>query len=72
MGDVDSRLDPAYVDRLDRKYTMMAVAMVVAAGIAFIRWEVGLALSGILILYHLRPPETPLYVDRAPIVEEEA
>jgi ABC-type transport system involved in cytochrome bd biosynthesis fused ATPase/permease subunit len=72
MGDVDSRLDPAYVARLDRKYTMMAVAMVVAAALAFVRWEVGLALAGTIILYHLRPPETPLYVDQAPIVEEEA
>ena len=72
MGDVDSRLDPAYVDRLDHKYTMMAVAMVVAAALAFVRWEVGLALAGMITLYHLRPPETPLYVDQAPIVEEEA
>ena len=72
MGDVDSRLDPAYVDRLDRKYTMIAVAMVAAAALSFVRWEVGLALAGTIMLYHLRPPETPLYVDKAPIVEEEA
>ena len=72
MGDVDSRLDSAYVDRLDRRYTVMAVAMVVAAALAFVRWEVGLALAGVITLYHLRPPETPVYVDQAPIVEEEA
>lgn len=72
MGDVDSRLDPGYVDRLDREYSMLAAAMVAAAALAFVRWEAGLALAGAVTLYHLRPPETPRYLDEAPIVEEEA
>jgi hypothetical protein len=71
MGDVDSRLDPAYVNRLDRKYGLMAAVMVAAAALSFARWELGLGLAGIVTLYHLRPPETPSYPDEAPIVEEE-
>ena len=71
MGDVDSRLDPSYVARLDRKYAMMAAVMVAAAALTFVSWELGLALAGAVTLYHFRPPETPTYVDEAPIVEEE-
>ena len=71
MGDVDQRLDPSYVARLDRKYGMMAAVMVAAAALAFVSWELGLALAGAVTIYHLRPPETPSYVEQAPIVEEE-
>ena len=42
-----------------------------AAALAFVSWELGLALAGAGTIYHLRPPETPSYVEQAPIVEEE-
>ena len=71
MGDLDDRLDNAYLKRLDQHYAAMAVVMVAAAGIAVARWELGLALAAAATLYQLRPPETPIYVDQAPIVEEE-
>ena len=71
MGDVDTRLDPSYVDRLDRTYRRTAVLMAGAGALSFVRWEVGLALAGVLTLLHLRPPETPVYLERAPVVEGE-
>jgi uncharacterized membrane protein len=71
MGDVDDRLDPAYVGRLTRKYYWTTALMAAAAGLAFLRWELGLALAGLVTLSYLRPPETPVYTERAPIVEEE-
>lgn len=71
MGDIDDRLDRVYVARLDRHYTLMATIMVIAAGLAFVSWEFGLALAGAATLYQLRPPETPIYVNEAPVVDEE-
>ena len=71
MGDVDERLDPAYVTRLDRKYGMLAAAMIAAAVLSFVSWELGLALAAAVTFYQLRPPETPSYVEQSPIVEEE-
>lgn len=71
MGDLDERLDVAYIKRLDQHYVRMAAAMVIAAILAFLSWELGLALAGAITLYQLRPPETPLYVSQAPVVEEE-
>ncbi len=69
--DVDDRLEPAYVARLTRKYEIITASMVAAAALAFIRWEAGLALAGAVTLYHLRAPETPVYVEEAPVVEGE-
>ncbi|GGE22832.1 hypothetical protein GCM10011529_31800 [Polymorphobacter glacialis] len=71
MGDIDDRLTHAYVERLNRHYTTMAAILVVAAALAFVSWELGISLAGAVMLYQLRPPETPIYVDEAPIVEEE-
>jgi len=71
MGDIDDRLDQAYVDRLTRKYYWTTGLMGAAVALAFIRWELGLALAGLVILSYLRPPETPVYTGRAPVVEEE-
>jgi hypothetical protein len=45
--------------------------MVVAAILVFFSWELGLALAGAITLYQLRPPETPLYANQAPVIEEE-
>ncbi|MDQ4088281.1 MAG: TMEM175 family protein [Pseudomonadota bacterium] len=71
-GDVDDRLDPAYVARLSRKYEITTALSVAAAGLAFIRWEAGLALAALVILYYVRAPETPVYQTRAPVVEGES
>lgn len=70
-GDLDERLDAAYVIRLDQHYLRIAAAMVVAAILVFFSWELGLALAGAITLYQLRPPDTPLYVNQAPVIEEE-
>lgn len=69
--DVDDRLEPAYLKRLDRRYAMMAVIMTVASAIAFWQWEAGLLVAATATLYQLRPPETPIYISEAPVVEEE-
>ena len=71
MGDLDKRLDAGYVKRLDQDYLRMAAVMVVAAIVAFLSWELGLALAGAATLFQLRPPETPIYITQAPVVEEE-
>ena len=68
-GDVDDRLEPAYVNRLSRKYYWITALMVAAAAIAFLRWEAGLALAALVTLYYLRAPETPDYHRLAPEVE---
>ena len=70
-GDVDDRLDQAYVARLTRRYTLTTALMVAAAALAFARWEAGLALAAVVTLSYLRAPETPVYVEEAPVVEGE-
>lgn len=69
---VDSRLDLDYVKRLDRGYKWLGALSVLAAMLAFVSWQAGLALSGLVTLYYLRPPETPVYRTEAPIVEGES
>lgn len=71
MDDLDERLDTAFVKRLDQHYARMAAVMFIAAILVFFSWELGLAVAGATTLYQLRPPETPLYVSQAPVVEEE-
>ena len=68
-GDVDDRLDKAYVARLTRKYRWTAALMALAAALAFVRWEAGLAVAAAVTLFHLRAPETPVYVAEAPVVD---
>jgi uncharacterized membrane protein len=70
-GDVDDRLDQAYVARLTRKYYWMTGAMAAAAALALVRWEAGLALAAAVTCFQLRPPETPVYMEEAPTVEGE-
>jgi uncharacterized membrane protein len=70
-GDVDDRLDPAYVARLTRRYQLVALLMVGAALLAVLRWEAGLALAAVVLLGFLRAPETPVYLTEAPVVEGE-
>ena len=71
-GDVDDRLESAYVDRLTRKYYVTTALMVAAAALSFLRWEAGLALAAAVTLFYLRAPETPVYRERAPKVEGES
>jgi len=70
-GDLDERLDAAYVKRLDQYYFRLDAAMVVAAILVFFIWELGLALASATTLYQLRPPETPIYANQAPVIDEE-
>lgn len=70
-GDVDERLDRAYVERLTRKYDVTAALMAAAAALAFVRWEAGLGLAAAVTLFYLRAPQTPVYVTEAPTVEGE-
>ena len=70
-GDVDDRLDKAYVARLTRKYYWTTGFTVAAAALALVRWEAGLALAAAVTLFQLRAPETPVYDERAPTVEGE-
>ena len=71
-NDVDDRLEPAYVDRLTRKYYVTTALMIAAAALVFARWEVGLALAAAVTLYYLKAPETPVYTEQAPTVEGES
>jgi len=71
-GQVDSRLDLDYVKRLDRDYWSLAMLGALAALLVFLWWEAGLALSTLVTLYYLRPPETPVYRTQSPIVEGES
>ncbi len=71
-GQVDTRLDMAYVERLNRAYWMLALFNLAAAVLVFLAWQIGLALSALLTMSLLRPPETPRYRTRAPIVEGES
>jgi uncharacterized membrane protein len=68
-NDVDDRLDSNYVRRLTRKYEVTTGLLLLAAGIAFLRWEAGLALAAVVTLANLRAPETPRYIEEAPAIE---
>jgi uncharacterized membrane protein len=71
-GQVDSRLQPSYVQRLNRRYILFGVANLIAAIFVLLWWPAGLALSFVLTLSLLLPPETPRYSTEAPIVEGES
>jgi hypothetical protein len=69
-GEIDRRLKPEYVRRLDRKYDISTLLMVAAIPLALIRWEAGLALAGLVTLSYLRPPETPEYRTKSPPMDD--
>ncbi len=71
-GHVDARLDPAYVERLNRRYRLSTALLIAAALIGIASWQVGLGIAGLVMLWYVRAPETPSYVRQAPIVEGEA
>ena len=72
QGEVDERIDPNYIHRLNRKYATTTALMVLALPLAFVRWEAGLALALVVTLYYVFPPETPVYLRSAPKIEGEA
>ena len=68
---VDARLQDSYVERLNRRYNVSTLLMLVAAGVAFVSWQAGLALASIVTLFYILAPPTPVYREEAPIVEGE-
>lgn len=70
-GQVDSRLEPAYVDRLNRRYQWMALWNVTAAALSLAVWPLGLGMAIASIAFQILPPETPRYRTEAPTVEGE-
>ena len=69
QGHIDARLEHDYVGRLTRNFRIIAALNVIAAGLVFVSWPAGLALSAILTAWLLLPPETPRYITIAPVVE---
>ena len=70
-GHVDARLEPEYVDCVNRRYNVSTALLIVAAALVLIRWEAGLALASAVTLFYLLAPPTPVYIEEAPIVEGE-
>ena len=70
-GHVDDRLEPHYVHRLNRRYNISTLLMVVAGGLAFVSWQAGLGLAALVTLFYVLPPPTPVYTEEAPVVEGE-
>lgn len=70
-GHVDVRLEPHYVDRLNRGYDISTALLIAAGGLALIRWEAGLALACAVTLFYILAPPTPVYIEEAPVVEGE-
>jgi uncharacterized membrane protein len=71
-GQVDPRLEPGYVWRLNRSYWYLAGTNLVAAALVFLWWPAGVLVSTIALLVLMKPPETPRYRVEAPIVEGES
>ncbi len=71
-GQVDTRLEPAYVARLNRRFWLLAAVNLAALLLALFSWELGLALSTLAFLTLFIPPATPRYCTEAPVVEGEA
>ena len=70
-GHIDARLESGYVQRLNRHYRLLMVGNLGAAALVMINWQAGLALSTLLTLWLLIPPETPRYTTQAPVIEGE-
>jgi uncharacterized membrane protein len=70
-GHVDDRLQSGYVATLDRRYRISALVSFLGAALAFVRWEVGLSISMLVLLAYLKSPQTPRYRALAPAVEGE-
>jgi hypothetical protein len=72
FGRVDARLDPAYLARLTRKFRIITVWNVAAAGLVWLWWPGGVAMSWIGVLAELQAPETLRYLTEAPTIEGES
>ena len=70
-GHVDSRLDPAYVRRLSRRYDLTVVLLIAAGALSLLNWTAGLALASAVTLFYILPPPTPVYSEESPVVEGE-
>jgi uncharacterized membrane protein len=71
-GQVDPRLEPAYVRRLNQRYRLMALWYLAAAALSLVLWQLGLGMAVAGLLFMILPPETPRYRTEAPAVEGEA
>jgi len=71
-GNVDPRLQPAYVRRLSRRYWIKAGCYVAAALLARANWQAGLAVATLSLLHLMWPPETPRYRTQAPPIDGDA
>jgi uncharacterized membrane protein len=71
-GQVDARLDPSYVTRLDWHYRLIFIGNLVAALVVFFSWAIGVAIAALLTLSLAVPPATPRYITESPIVEGES
>ncbi|MEO6256127.1 MAG: TMEM175 family protein [Sphingomicrobium sp.] len=70
-GQVDSRLEPAYIGRLNRRYRYMALWNIAAAALSLVVWQAGLGMAVAGLAFKILPPETPRYRTEAPAVEGE-
>lgn len=70
-GHIDARLERDYVERLTRNFRIVAGLNIVAAVLVFVNWPIGLAMSAMLMLWLVLPPETPRYITEAPVIEGE-
>lgn len=68
-GNVDPRLRPDYVGRLNRRYWIKAGCYCAAALIVRWQWAWGLGLAAASLLHLVWPPETPRYRTQAPRIE---
>lgn len=68
-GNVDPRLLPDYVRRLNRRYWIKAGCYVAAAVVVRLNWQLGLGLATLSLLHLIWPPETPRYREEAPLID---
>ena len=71
-GHIDARLKRDYVNGLTRHYRVFAALNIVAAILVFLHWPTGLGLAAALVLWMVRPPDTPRYITEAPVIEGES
>lgn len=69
-GEIDKRLDPAYVARLSRGFDIATAVAAVAVPLALWRWDAGLLVSGAVTLSYMRAPETPVYRGPSPPMDD--
>jgi len=70
-GHIDARLERDYIARLTRNFRIITGLNIIAALLVFANWQIGLAMSGVLMMWLLLPPETPRYITKAPVIEGE-